>query len=365
LAPDDAEEIEPKDRRLCSECIGEAFLRSEVEKEGHDGVCSYCSGEGKSLAIGEMAILIQTALEEHFYRTSTEPSLIEYAMSKESDYNWERRGNPLTDVISEYAQLEPEPAEDIREVLEESHPDAGRDQLGEEGPFDEEAHYAKRDVDDADSQAGWLQFEQSLKSQARYFSRTAEQTLASIFEGIAEHKTEKGHPIVVEAGPGKEVSVLYRARVFQSPAKLEEALKRPDKEVGPPPPVAALSGRMNAHGIGVFYGATDPLVALAEVRPPVGSTVVVGRFQLIRPVRLVDVEALRSVNVTGSIFDRGFIHRLERAKFLKWLSRRIAMPVMPDDEPFDYLATQAIADFLATDENLALDGLLYPFCAGR
>jgi len=119
-------------------------------------------------------------------------------------------------------------------------------------------------VDDADSQAGWFHFERRLKSEARYFSRTAEQTLRSIFEGIAEHKTEKGRPIIVEAGPGKEVSSLYRARAFQSPAKLEEALKRPDKEVGPPPPLAATNGRMNAQGIAVFYGATDPFVALAD-----------------------------------------------------------------------------------------------------
>lgn len=58
-------------------------------------------------------------------------------------------------------------------------------------------------MDDADSQAGWFHFERRLKSEARYFSRTAEQTLRSIFEGIAEHKTEKGRPIIVEAGAGK------------------------------------------------------------------------------------------------------------------------------------------------------------------
>ena len=32
--------------------------------------------------------------------------------------------------------------------------------------------------------------------------------------------------------------------------------------------------------------------------------------------------------------------------FLRSLSGRITRPVMPDDEPFEYLATQAIADFL-------------------
>ena len=357
-------DIDVTDRCLCSECVGESFLQSEIETRGRVRVCFYCGNKGKSFSIDEMADEVEIALEEHFYLTPTEPSDFQYAMSKEGDYDWEREGEPVVDVIGQYALVEPEPAEDIRKVLEERHSDRERDEMGAEGPFDEEAQYAEAGVSDAQSQAGWFQFERSIKSQARYFSRTAEETLASIFKGIAEHKTQKGHPIVVEAGPGKELSALYRARVFQSSTKLEDALKRPDKEVGPPPALSAAAGRMNAQGIAVFYGATDPVVALAEVRPPVGSTVAVGRFELIRPVRLLDVEALRSVEVTGSIFDREFIRRLERAKFLKWLSHRIAMPVMPDDEPFDYLPTQAIADFLATDAHLALDGLLYPSVQG-
>jgi hypothetical protein len=40
------------------------------------------------------------------------------------------------------------------------------------------------------------------------------------------------------------------------------------------------------------------------------------------------------------------------------------MPVMPDDEPFDYFATQAIANFLATETSPALDELLYPSVQG-
>lgn len=357
-------DIDVTDRRLCSECVGESVLQLKIETRGRVRVCFYCGNKGKSFSIDEMADELEIALEEHFYLTPNEPSDFQYAMTKEGDYDWEREGEPVVDVIGEYALVEPEPAGDIRKVLEERHSDRGRDEMGGEGPFDEEAQYAEAGVSDAQSQAGWFQFERSIKSQARYFSRTAEETLASIFKGIAEHKTQKGHPIVVEAGPGKELSAIYRARVFQSSTKLEDALKRPDKEVGPPPALAAIAGRMNAQGIAVFYGATDPVVALAEVRPPVGSTVAVGRFELIRPVRLLDIEAPRSVEVTGSIFDRQFIRRLERAKFLKWLSHRIAMPVMPDDEPFDYLPTQAIADFLATNADLALDGLLYPSVQG-
>jgi len=207
----------------------------------------------------------------------------------------------------------------------------------------------------------WSLFEESLKRETRYFNRTAEAILTSIFGGIDGHKTINGRPIVVEAGPGKELAVLYRARVFQAEAKLQEAMGRPGRDVGPPPPSVAVAGRMNAAGIAVFYGATDPSVALAEVRPPVGSKVLIASFEVIRPLRLLDLSALELVaDEKGSIFDRSYIRRLKRAEFLRELSQRISRPVMPDNQPGDYLPTQVIADFLATAANPPLDGIIYP-----
>lgn len=356
--------VDKEDQRLCCECVGDAFLRAEILRRGQEADCSYCGRHHKTFSIGELADEVEIALKEHFYQTPTEPSGMEYAMMSEGDYDWERKGDPITFIIEECAEIEREPAEDIQKVLEKRHHRFDPDAMGEEEPFDEDAHYAATAVDVAESQASWLHFEKTLKTRERYFSRTAESTLTSIFEGIANHKTRDGHPVIVEAGPDNQLAAFYRARAFQSDKKLEEALKRPDRDIGPPPSLAAATGRMNAHGISVFYGATDPTVALAEVRPPVGSKVVVARFQLQRTVRLLDVEALRAVNIAGSVFDRDFLPRLERAKFLKWLSRRITMPVMPDDEPFEYLATQAVADFLATNANPPLDGILYPSVQG-
>ena len=46
--------------------------------------------------------------------------------------------------------------------------------------------------------------------------------------------------------------------------------------------------------------------------------------------------------------------------FLRSLSRRITRPVMPDDEAMDFLVTQAIADFLATESSTSLDCIFYP-----
>lgn len=117
---------------------------------------------------------------------------------------------------------------------------------------------------------------------------------------------------------------------------------------------------MNARGISVFYGATSPDIVLAEVRPPVGSNVALARFNIIRPLRLLDLSALDNVHERGSIFDTDYANRLARMAFLQTLSDRMAKPVMPDDQEMAYLPTQAIADYLATEGDVPLDGILFP-----
>jgi hypothetical protein len=140
---------------------------------------------------------------------------------------------------------------------------------------------------------------------------------------------------------------------------LEEALCRPDIHLGSPPARLANAGRMNARGISVFYGSTTAQTAIAEVRPPVGAKAAVARFSIIRPLRLLDLIALEHVQDGGSIFDSTLKDRLERVAFLQSLGQRMTRPVMPDDEAFDYLATQAIADFLATENEPIVDGIIF------
>jgi hypothetical protein len=206
----------------------------------------------------------------------------------------------------------------------------------------------------------WRSFENSLKTEARFFSRTAANHLTSVFDGIGELQTRDGRPLVVDAGPGTDFHTLSRARVFQSHDKLEAALGRPDIHLGSPPAPLAVAGRMNARGISVFYGTNNQKAAIAEVRPPVGSQIAVVQFEIIRKLRLLDLTALNDVRDTESISDFGLAERMEDAVFLRSLSGRITPPVMPDDEPFEYLATQAIADFLATEVSVPLDGIIFP-----
>jgi len=356
---DDPEASELEQYRICSGCVGEEFLKGEVERDGEANECSYCGKTGKTISIGQLADYVDTAFDQHYYQTPTEPTGIEYTLLKEGGH-WDRHGELVTYVIADAAQIDEKSAEHVRRVLERRHFDFDEVAAGEESKFDEESHYEESSVKDYELQAEWSYFQYSLKTESRFFNSTAQVTLDSIFENLAGHSTHDGKPAILDVGPGQEIAAIYRARVFQSREKLENALSRPDIQLGPPPPLLTPAGRMNARGIAVFYGATDADVALAETRPPVGSKVAVSRFEIIRSLRILDIEVLRSIYVEGSIFDSGYLRRLEKAKFLRTLSHRISEPVMPDDEPFEYLITQVIADYLATQIEPALDGIIYP-----
>lgn len=358
---DDIDEL--KEKRLCFNCIGESFLNKAVLTKGLRKKCSYCERIGKSYSIGEMAEEIESAFAEHYVRTSNQPSDYEYALlaDKELDYDWERKGEEVVYAIMNAAEIPEKAASDIQMVLDDKFGDFDSAMMGEETEFSSDSHYDEKGVDDSSWQIEWRELETSLKSQSRFFNHALAEHLATIFDGIDAMSAWDGRSLIVNAGPTTSLSALYRARVFQSDEKLIKALQDPDQHIGPPPSTHANAGRMNAKGVSVFYGASDSGVALAEVRPPVGSQVVVARFAILRPIRLLDLTALEKVTAKGgSIFDQAYSHHLERAMFLRSLSRRITKPVMPDDEAFEYLITQAIADFLANEGAVNVDGIIFP-----
>ncbi|WP_009909921.1 RES family NAD+ phosphorylase [Burkholderia thailandensis] len=349
-------------KRICHVCVGEDYLSNEIEQSADEGACDYCGDTAPSLTIDDLAERIETAFEEHYIRTSDQPNWWQERMlaDKESDYIWDRDGFPVLDAIADAAQIPQEAAEDVLTILEERYGDFDKDAMGEESEFSSGSYYAERGPDDRGWQEEWFSFVHSLKTQARFFSFAAADHLAQVFGGIDELKTRDARPLVVDAGPETSLNHLYRARVFQADGSLEEALRHPDRNLGSPPPNVARAGRMNAQGISVFYGATDTSVAIAEVRAPVGSRVAVAKFRITRLLRLLDLTALKDAHVMGSIFDATLKRRLERAAFLRTLGIWMARPVMPDDEAFDYLPTQAVADFLATMNEPRLDGIVFP-----
>jgi hypothetical protein len=330
---------------ICADCVGEPYLKSKIEASGCVASCSYCGNTGSATQMGLLADDIDTAYDQHFIQSEEE-------LDDNVGY-----GSPFIDSVEENAQIPRNAAEDLQELLSDRHYDHGLATQGQITPFDAGSLYTEKAWDTDRWWKLWTEFERILKTESRSFSAKAQQILESIFGGI-EAFNSSSVSVVVDAGPGTAIPFLYRARAFHHDSKLKAALARPDKYLGSPTSSAAAGGRMNARGVSVFYGSDNPQVALAEVRPPVGARVAIAKFEILRPLRLLDLRALGEMDHPGSLFDPGFLGRGERAYFLKSLSHRITMPVMPDDEMLEYVPTQAIADFLAA-RTPAIDGIIF------
>ena len=349
------------DKWVCTDCLGDEYLRARIDSEGVQESCSYCDGGEPCIALRELADLVDTAFRKHYTRTSDQPSGFEYSMQsdRESDYEWEREGDPVEQAIGEATGVDEAIARDLQAILEGRYYDLESAKLSEETEYATDSRYEVTAPTSWKWESEWKDFEHSIRTEARFFNDRAARHLSSVFDGIEGMRTWRGAPLILEAGPGTPYPQIYRARVFQSKEKLKEALCRPDVHLGSPPSALAAAGRMNAKGVSVFYGANDSSVTIAEVRPPVGSWVAVAAFDIVRPLKLLDLTALKTVSVSGSYFDPDFSDLANRAAFLRSLSARITRPVMPDDEAFEYLATQAVADFLAA-RSIEIDGILFP-----
>lgn len=359
----------PEEKRICADCINEEYLSDEIRNSGDALPCSYCSGNGTpSWALSDLADRVHTAIQEHYQRTSDQPSAFDLAMSHAGlDHGtWYREGSPIQETIEELAEVSGEVAEDIRAVLDswdletdDSH------HFEDETPYDAEAHYEEKGIDPQEWEDQWQEFEFALTEESRFFNHGAADILSSVFANIHTLPAVKGLEIIQEAGPGTSHTHIYRARAFQSTEDLLEAIKRPDLLLGAPPPKMATAGRMNARGISVFYGASNPDIALAEVRPPVGSKVAMAYFEIIEPLKLLNLINLEQLDfIKGSLFDPSYGKELERASFLRTLGNRLARPVMPSDQDIDYIATQAVADYLANYSSPTFDGIIFKSVQG-
>jgi hypothetical protein len=353
---------EADSNRVCFFCIGETYLKEEIKKNGKRRKCHYCGEVARTYSIVKLANIVEQAFDEHYDQTADNPDEWQTRMlaDRESTYEWEREGEDVIMAITDAVSVSDEIGKDIQTILNDRYSSHDAYFAGEETNFQSGSQYTRKTVRSYQWDNDWRDFEDALKTKERYFSQAGANLLNKIFDGVEHMKTWGQKPLIIDAGPQTGLSYLHRARVFQSEHELSEALKNPDWQFGPPPPGKIFSGRMNAPGIAVFYGASTPDVAIAEVRPPVGSKVVVAKFDILKPCRLLDLTAFQHIMPEGSIFDPAFTPYLERLAFLSQLQEHMTRAVMPNDELLDYLPTQAVADFLAVHPKLNVDGIIYP-----
>ena len=75
--------------RVCSGCVGERFLSTEIRSRGDEGVCSYCKDDSRTFSIDELADEILIAFRDHYYLSSIEP--LDQIFDRLETLEWKRR----------------------------------------------------------------------------------------------------------------------------------------------------------------------------------------------------------------------------------------------------------------------------------
>ena len=345
-------------KHLCHACICDQFLAAEVKAQCVPGQCGYCGDTRDGITLEDLADRIHEALEEHFKLTPDYPDgPYEYVQHKEG--TWERRGDLAEEVIAEMGGLDEGIAGDLTALLSDKHSHWAIREEGSEDPYGSEAMYERREPNDLAFRYTWTEFRREIRSRSRFFGAKAEDMLHFIFGDLTAHIAIDNKTVIREISPDEEEISIWRARTAQSTEDLDVILKSPSREMGPPPSKLAKAGRMNPQGIPVFYGAMDQSTCVSEVRAPVGSYVVVGRFELLQAIRLLDLDVLANVYAKGSYFDLDYSGQEGRVEFFKHLVNEISRPVMPQDEALAYLSTQVVAEYLAHKTNPPIDGIIF------
>lgn len=348
-------------RYICHQCCEEdEYLSVAIKSEGMREKCEYCGNRIESVPLPWVAEKVHDAIEEYFQITASEPDAFQYAMQKdkEIDYWWEREGQPVEEIIKWVLCIDDSPVvDDIQSYLSNKY-GPGFDEYYEEDPYGD-AYYEESSPDGSHHHRKWKRFCYEVTQRARYFNLAAEEILDGLFGNVNSLRNFRGESVVRVAGPKTECEEIYRARVATTKNELERILKMPSTELAAPPSEYAKHGRMNAIGISVFYGAENAEACISEVRPPVGSTVVVGRFQIVRRLRLLDLDTLSKVFARGSYFDPEYRTRRGHAAFLKRLVYELTEPVLPDEEKLKYLPTQMVAEYLSEKVTPKIDGIIF------
>jgi hypothetical protein len=109
-----------------------------------------------------------------------------------------------------------------------------------------------------------------------------------------------------------------------------------------------------------FYGAEDRETCVAELRPSISEKLISAEFKIVHNLRLLDMTLLSrgQHEQETSMFDDDFFEKLIHRKLLRKLHWLTSQPVL-DEDKFEYLPTQAMAEYLARRIDPRIDGVIF------
>lgn len=340
---------------VCHCCIGDDVLSAEIEAEGEDLECDYCGADDRpAVSIDWLATRVDDVFRALVGMADELP-----VVSDSDNVRWIPDGETPSAILDEMIKAaDTDIAIAVIAELRDRHSWDIHD--GDFDFYDETAEiYALRRPNDPRYRDLWTSFCQSLKHGRRFFSEDAERKLDEILGPILRGKHTAYGAAIRSVHPESNDRFIYRARVAHNESAQHAIYASPIQQLGAPPPAQTGAGRMNVAGIPVFYGSFESDTCVAETRIPVGGSAVVGKFEIVRALRLLDLTHLSDIRVKLSYFHADYLDAIAYRSFLSGFHDEIKRPVLPGQEGLEYLPTQVIAEYLWTREQHGVDGIIF------
>jgi len=225
--------------------------------------------------------------------------------------------------------------------------------------FDDSSNiYAIQEPTGEDLHHTWNEFCEQLKNHRRFFMTDSKELLDRLLGPILRGEWPP-NGVVRTVGPETDVTHVYRGRKANDEGQRQTILASRLRQLNAPEPGRAGAGRMNAPGIGLFYGALDQETCVAELRVPVGGGAIVGRFEILRPLRVLDLTLLDEAYEELSYFADNYIERRSYGGFMRSFHQQVRRVVVPGRETLDYLPTQLVAEYLWSQADPRVDGVIF------
>lgn len=324
---------------LCPECFGDKGLKRrliEIRPDFDEGSCTYHLRR-KGIPINAVAALVDEVFRANFTYAG-----IDYLNDPYEPGSYVMTGENLIDTVQNLTEADDlNVVQALVEQLVED--DFYLPQRGED-PFYDEGFRYERIVNDGGHGALWDQFCEAVTYEQRFTNPLVGKLLGEIFKDIHLQRDVNRRSPIYTVGPDVLVPLL-RARAVNE-AELEAVGQDPHGQLGPAPRRLGKANRMNPAGISAFYGARDVDTCISELRPTVGAQIVYAAFRPARELVLLDTTRFSAPPKELNLFARDHVRRLSQWRFMQRFMTEIAKPISPNDEPFDYVATQVVAEYL-------------------
>jgi RES domain-containing protein len=330
------------EKNVCADCVSDAHLKRLIEAAATENECDYCGSSGDDEIAAPMEVVLEPVFGAltHYY-SGPDNASVPY---ETAEGGYLIKGTDTGDALQ---SLPLECNDDLFEdIVDSIHNDYWVKAA--------DGHWAGQQLDDW-LIGGWKNFAYHVKHRQRFF-----------FGSTRPEDPQDFVPSQLLPQLGKIVKELSLVRQIPADTKLYRARQRPnsatwqpsDETMGAPPETRASAGRMNPPGISYLYLSIEKATAVREVRRTRPGPAVIATFRATRTLRILDLENLPEL---PSLFDYEKLRNREVLLFLEMFVEEITQPARADGlEHIDYVPSQIVSEYFATEFHDELDGLLFP-----